>query len=282
MGKITFEERYPVHPEDFRKFYDTQKIREEFLVSNIFNDDVIRLVYSSYDRYIVGGAKPVNDTLVLDTIEPLKAEYFLKRREMGIINIGGKGVIEADGTKYELEKKEALYLGMGTEKVTFASADKKNPAKFYINSAPAHAAYPNKLVSKAVANVLEMGSLETANARKINQLIIHGIVETCQLQMGITELQTGSVWNTMPAHNHSRRMEAYFYFDVPEGQSVCHFMGQHDETRHIWMQNDEAVLSPAWSIHSGAGTSNYCFIWGMAGENLDYSDMDIYKITDLK
>ena len=282
MGKITFEERYPVHPEDFRRFYDTQKIREEFLVSNIFNDDEIKLVYSSYDRYIVGGAKPVSDKLDLSTIEPLKAEYFLKRREMGIINVGGKGMIEADGTKYELEKLEALYLGMGTKKVTFVSVDKKNPAKFYINSAPAHMSYPNKLVSKAVANVLEMGSLETSNARKINQLIIHGIVDTCQLQMGITELQTGSVWNTMPAHNHSRRMEAYFYFDVPEGQSVCHFMGQHDETRHIWMQNDEAVLSPAWSIHSGAGTSNYCFIWGMAGENLDYSDMDIYKITDLK
>ena len=282
MAKTNFEERYPVHPEDFRRFYDTEKIREEFLVTPIFVDDEINLVYSSYDRYIVGGAKPVKETIQLEPIDPLKAEFFLKRREMGVINVGGKGIIETDGVKYELEKKEAIYIGRGTEKVSFSSADKKNPAKFYINSAPAHKAYPIKKVSKADANVLDMGSLETSNARKINQLLIHGVVETCQLQMGITELQTGSVWNTMPAHNHSRRMEAYFYFDVPEGQAVCHFMGQHDETRHIWMKNDEAVLSPSWSIHSGAGTSNYSFIWGMAGENLDYGDMDTYEITDLK
>jgi len=282
MGKLNFEERYPVHPEDFRRFYDTQKIREEFLIEKIFANDEINLVYSSYDRYIVGGAKPVKEKLNLESIDPLKADFFLKRREMGIINVGGKGIIEADAETYELENKEALYLGQGTKDVIFSSADKSNPAKFYINSAPAHKAYANKKVLKANANVLEMGSLETSNARKIHQLLVHGIVDTCQLQMGITELQSGSVWNTMPAHNHSRRMEAYFYFDVPEGQAVCHFMGQHDETRHIWLLNEQAVLSPAWSIHCGAGTSNYSFIWGMAGENLDYSDMDKFEIAELK
>jgi 4-deoxy-L-threo-5-hexosulose-uronate ketol-isomerase len=282
MGNLKFEERYPVHPEDFKKQYDTQRIRKEFLVENIFVKDEINLTLSSYDRYIVGGAYPVNDTLQLESIDPLKAEFFLKRREMGVINVGGKGIVEADGQKYELEKKEGIYLGQGTKNVSFKAVDKNNPPKFYINSAPAHHAYPTKKVALADANVLQMGSLETSNARKINQLLIHGVVETCQLQMGITELETGSVWNTMPAHNHSRRMEAYFYFDVPEGQAVCHFMGEHDETRHIWMKDCEAVLSPSWSIHSGAGTSNYCFIWGMAGENLDYGDMDKHAITDLK
>ena len=282
MGKINFEERYSVHPEDFSITYDTQRIRDEFLIEKIFGDDEINLVYSSYDRYVVGGAKPVKEKLLLEAIDPLKSEYFLKRREMGVINVGGKGTVEADGKKYALEKKEAVYLGKGTKDVSFSSIDKNKPARFYINSAPAHAAYPTKMISKKDARVIELGSLETSNERKIYQLIINGIVETCQLQMGVTELKTGSVWNTMPAHSHSRRMEAYFYFDVPEEQAVCHFMGQPQETKHIWVHNEQAVLSPAWSIHSGAGTSNYTFIWGMAGENLDYSDMDIAKISDLK
>ena len=281
MIKINFSERYPVHPEDFKK-YTTNDIRREFLINKIFGKDEINMVYSSYDRYIVGGIMPVNEDILLKTIEPLKSEFFLKRRELGIINIGGKGVIEADGINTEIDNKEALYIGMGVKRVILSSIDKKKPARFYFNSAPAHKEYPLKHVSKKEANIIEMGSLETSNARTINQLIINGIVDTCQLQMGLTELKIGSIWNTMPAHSHSRRMEAYFYFDMPGDQAVCHFMGQADETRHIWMANEQAVLSPAWSIHSGAGTCSYSFIWGMAGENLDYNDMDKYEIRELK
>ncbi|GAK91355.1 4-deoxy-L-threo-5-hexosulose-uronate ketol-isomerase [Nonlabens ulvanivorans] len=202
---------------------------------------------------------------------------------MGIINVGGAGAVEVDGTVYELAHKDALYIGMGAKDVIFHSTDASNPAKFYINSAPAHQSYPTKKTSLAEANKIELGSLETANHRTVSQMIIGGIITTCQLQMGMTELKVGSVWNTMPAHVHDRRMEVYFYLDVPQDQAVCHFMGQSQETRHIWMHNHQAVISPPWSIHSGSGTSNYTFIWGgMAGENLDYNDMDVAKITDLK
>jgi 4-deoxy-L-threo-5-hexosulose-uronate ketol-isomerase len=277
----TYEKRHNVHPDD-AKSYDTERLRKEFLADNLMNDDKVHFIYSFIDRYIVGGAVPKTKTLELESIEPLKADYFLERREMGIINVGGKGKIIADDETYKLNYKEALYLGRGTKKVTFESIDPNNPARYYINSAPAHTSYPNKLITMADANVLELGALESSNARKVNQLIINGIVETCQLQMGLTELQPGSVWNTMPAHTHDRRMEAYFYFNIPEGQSVCHFMGDPKETRHIWMHNEQAVLSPSWSIHSGAGTSNYNFIWGMAGENLDYSDMDFSKPDELR
>jgi 4-deoxy-L-threo-5-hexosulose-uronate ketol-isomerase len=278
---MKFTERYAAHPADF-KSYDTEKIRKEFLVEEIFVKDEIVLTYSLYDRYIVGGAFPVGKELPLESFESLKADDFLSRREMGIINVGGKGVVKAGGESYEMDYKEALYLGKETTGVSFASADRGKPAKYYINSAPAHKKFPCKLVTLADAEVVELGALESSNARKINKLLVNSIVETCQLQMGMTELQPGSVWNTMPVHTHGRRMEAYFYFEVPENQAICHFMGNPQETRHIWMHNEQAVLSPSWSIHSAAGTSNYIFIWGMAGENLDYGDMDVVQPTGLK
>ncbi len=277
---ISYETRYASNPEAVKK-YDTTALREEFLINNLMQKGKISLTYTHYDRYIAGSAVPV-EPLKLDTIDPLKSEHFLDRRELGIINVGGAGTVEVDGTVYNLAHKDALYIGMGAKEVIFNSTDAKNVAKFYLNSAPAHTTYPTKKVSLAEANKLELGSLETANHRTVSQMIIGGVVTTCQLQMGMTELKTGSVWNTMPAHVHDRRMEVYFYLDVPEGQSVCHFMGQPQETRHIWMQNHEAVISPPWSIHCGSGTSNYTFIWGMAGENLDYGDMDVAKITDLR
>ncbi|MCG6188508.1 5-dehydro-4-deoxy-D-glucuronate isomerase [Maribellus maritimus] len=276
-----YEERYNYHPDDFKK-YDTERIRKEFLVKKVMDPGNIRLVYSIIERYIVGGAVPLKEGLLLETIDPLKADYFCERREVGVINVAGSGVIVVDGTEYKMDFKDAIYIGKGSKEVIFKSDDPANPAHFYINSAPAHKEYPVKHVTMADANVLHMGSLETSNERDINQLLISGVVETCQLQMGMTELKTGSVWNTMPPHRHSRRNEVYFYFDVPENQAVCHFMGQPDETRHIWMQNEQAVISPNWSIHSAAGTSNYIFIWGMAGENLDYTDMDAIDIKDLK
>jgi len=278
---MSLEVRYAVHPED-AKSYGTDRIRKEFLIEKVMVPGEINLVYSMYDRYIVGGAVPTDKPIELGTYDELKAEFFLNRREMGIINVGGTGVVTADGTEYKLERKEALYLGSGIKKVTFTSVDASNPAHLYINSAPAHKSLPSKHVTLKDANVLQLGSLETSNERQINQLLVKEVVETCQLQMGMTELKPGSVWNTMPAHTHSRRMEAYFYFEVPEKQAICHFMGQPDDTRHIWMQNEQAVLSPSWSIHSAAGTSNYIFIWGMAGENLDYGDMDIRQPNELR
>ena len=276
-----YEERYAYHPEDFKQ-YGTEKIRKEFLVENILEPGNVRMVYSLIERYIVGGAMPVYEPLLLETIEPLKAEYFCERREVGIINVGGEGKVVVDGVDYPLNYKDALYVGKGSKEVLFVSSDSNKPAKFYFNSAPAHKEYPVKHVTLANANVLHLGSLESSNERDINQLLINTVVDTCQLQMGMTELKTGSVWNTMPAHTHSRRNEVYFYFEVPEDQAVCHFMGQPQETRHIWLKNEQAVISPNWSIHSAAGTSNYIFIWGMAGENLDYTDMDICMPTDLK
>ena len=278
---MKINERYAVHPKDFKKF-DTNRIRKEFLVKEVFVKDEICLTYSLYDRYVVGGAHPVNKKLELESFDSLKSDNFLARREMGIINVGGKGIVVADGETYELGYKEALYLGKETSGVFFESSDANTPAKFYINSAPAHKKFPNKLVTLADAEVVELGALESSNARKINKLLVNSIVETCQLQMGMTELQAGSVWNTMPVHTHNRRMEAYFYFEVPEGQAICHFMGKPKETRHIWMQNEQAVLSPSWSLHSAAGTSNYIFVWGMAGENLDYGDMDVAQPTELR
>ncbi len=279
--KTNYELRYASHPQD-AKHYDTARLRKEHLVETIFSANEVNMVYSMYDRLIVGGAMPVNEVLTLDAIDPLKSEYFLSRREFGTFNVGGAGKITVDGTVFELGYKEALYLGAGNRTVTFESADAKNPAKFYFNSAGAHKTFPDRKITKADAVVMELGSLETANHRNINKMLVCQVLETCQLQMGMTELAPGSVWNTMPAHTHSRRMEAYFYFEVPEDQAVCHFMGEVNETRHIWMKGDQAVISPEWSIHSAAATSNYTFIWGMAGENLDYSDQEFSKITDLK
>ncbi|HSD08125.1 5-dehydro-4-deoxy-D-glucuronate isomerase [Flavobacterium sp.] len=275
-----YSSRYASSPQAVKQ-YDTKQLREEFLIDNLMEEGEITLTYSHYDRYIAGSATPLTP-LTLETIDPLKSEYFLERREMGIINVGGNGTVSVEGTVYELGFKDALYIGSGNKEVIFASDDAKNPAKFYLNSAPAHTNYPTKKVSLAEANKLQLGTMETANNRTVNQMIIGGIVTTCQLQMGMTELKPGSVWNTMPAHVHDRRMEVYLYLDIPEGQAVCHFMGEPQETRHIWMNNHQAVISPPWSIHSGAGTSNYTFIWGMAGENLDYGDMDVAKTTDLR
>ncbi|WP_294964541.1 5-dehydro-4-deoxy-D-glucuronate isomerase [uncultured Flavobacterium sp.] len=276
-----YSSRYASSPEAVKK-YDTQQLREEFLIDDLMQEDELVLVYSHYDRYIAGSAVPVKGDLALETIDPLKAPYFLERRELGIINVGGSGSVVVEGTTYELGFKDALYIGAGNKEVVFKSDDKNNPAKFYLNSAPAHTTYPTKKVSLAEANKLQLGTMETANHRTVNQMIIGSVVTTCQLQMGMTELKPGSVWNTMPAHVHDRRMEVYFYLDIPQDQAVCHFMGQPQETRHIWMNNHQAVISPPWSIHSGSGTSNYTFIWGMAGENLDYGDMDVCKITDLR
>ena len=278
---INFEERFASHPSDV-KHYDTQQLRDHFLVEKVMEADKINLVYSHYDRYIAGGAVPANGPLELTAIDLLKAPFFCYRRELGIINVGGKGTVTLDGISYSLDFKEALYVGKGTEKIVFSSDDKAQPARFYLNSTPAHKELPTRHITLKEANVLQMGSQQTSNERQINQLLISKVVETCQLQMGMTELRPGSVWNTMPAHTHSRRMEVYFYFNVPEGQAVCHFMGQPQETRHIWMVNEQAVISPNWSIHSAAGTANYIFIWGMAGENLDYADMDVVQPNQLK
>ena len=275
-----YESRYASGPEAV-KAYDTVQLRKEFLIDNLMQEGKINLTYSHYDRYIAGSAVPVTP-LKLEPIDPLKAAYFLNRRELGIINVGDSGTVEVDGTTFDLDHKDALYVGKGNKEVIFNSNDSKKPAKYYLNSAPAHKSHPTKKVSLSDAKKLELGSLETANHRMVNQMIIGGVVTSCQLQMGMTELKTGSVWNTMPAHVHDRRMEVYFYMDVPEEQAVCHFMGQPNETRHIWMHNHQAVISPPWSIHCGSGTSNYTFIWGMAGENLDYTDMDAAKITDLR
>ena len=277
---INYEVRFSNHPEDAKQ-YGTEKLRKEFLVEKIMVPGEINLVYSMNDRYIVGGAVPVQE-LELTTIDPLKSHYFCDRRELGIINVGGSATIEVDGTVFHLEYKEALYVGAGSQKIKLISTNTEQPAHLYINSAPAHHSFPSKRVTLEDAEVVEMGSLEQSNARKINKLIVNSVVETCQLQMGMTELQPGSVWNTMPPHLHDRRMEAYFYFEVPEGEAICHFMGDPKETRHIWMQNEQAVISPPWSIHSAAGTSNYIFIWGMAGENLDYGDMNVIQPNDIR
>lgn len=278
---MQYEERYAAHPDDV-KGYDTERLRKEHLIENLFVPDDIRLVYTGYDRLIVGGAMPQNRPLELTPIDPLKAPFFLHRRELGIINVGGRGSVRVGDETFVLDYKEALYIGKGDRTVVFESDDAAAPALFYLNSAPAHMAYPDRKVTKSDAVVARLGSLENSNDRTINKLIVSQVLPTCQLQMGMTELHTGSVWNTMPAHTHNRRMEAYFYFEVPEGDAVCHFMGRPDQTRHIWMKNRQAVISPAWSIHSACATHNYTFIWGMAGENLDYGDMDTCAATDLK
>ena len=279
--KTNYELRYATNPEDFRH-YDTARLRHDFLIESLFVPDEVNMVYSMYDRMVVGGAMPVGEELTLEAIDPLKAYFFTERREVGIYNIGGTGKVRVGDEVFTLDYKEALYIGRGNRSVVFASDDPQQPAKLYFNSATAHATYPCRKVTKQDAVVAHMGSLEMSNERNINKMLVNQVLPTCQLQMGMTELATGSVWNTMPAHVHSRRMEAYFYFELPENQAVCHFMGEPQETRHLWMQNEQAVLSPEWSIHSAAATHYYTFIWGMAGENLDYGDQDFSIITDLK
>ena len=279
--KTNYEVRYAAHPDDARH-YDTARLRRDFLIETLFVADEVNMVYSMYDRMVVGGAMPVGEELLLEAIDPLKAPYFTTRREVGIYNVGGPGVVCVGTERYELGFKEALYVGRGDRQVCFASLDPAQPAKFYFNSTTAHQAYPCRKVTKAEAVVAHMGSLEMSNERTINKMLVNQVLPTCQLQMGMTELMPGSVWNTMPAHTHMRRMEAYFYFDLPADQAVCHFMGEPQETRHLWMSADQAVLSPEWSIHSAAATHNYTFIWGMGGENLDYGDQDFFDIRDLK
>lgn len=261
---------------------DTRTLRDNFLVENIFVDGEIRFVYSHYDRVIIGGVVPRNGPVSLPVYDSLKADFFLERREIGIINIGGDGKVTADGQSFEISKLGCVYLGKGTRDVAFESVDPANPAAFYLLSAPAHQTYPNTLYTKEDATPATVGSMETSNHRTIYKYIHLGGIQSSQLVMGLTVLQTGSVWNTMPAHVHDRRMEAYCYFDVPENQRVLHLMGEPSETRHLWVANRQAIISPPWSVHSGCGTSNYSFIWGMAGENRDYTDMDPVLIGDLK
>lgn len=272
--------RFAVHP-DHAKGFDTDEIRENFLIEELFVDDTIQLVYTHYDRLIVGGVKPVSKKLTLETFEILKSDFFLERREIGIINVGDKGVVEVAGEPYELANREALYIGRGIKDVKFSSVG-SGRALFYFNSAPAHAEYPVKKIRLEDADTGDMGSPENANERTIRKMIVEANVQSCQLQMGVTELKTGSIWNTMPPHTHDRRMEVYFYFNLSDNNRISHFMGEPKETRHIWIANHQAVISPPWSIHCGAGTSNYSFIWGMAGENLDYTDMDQIKPEELK
>ncbi len=275
------------------KTYDTDRLREEFLIDDLFQPDDIKLVYSYIDRIITGSAVPVNKELKLAAGAELRAEHFLDRREMGVINIGGKGIVTVDGREYTLEYKDGMYIGMGTKDISFKSVSPAEPAKFYLNSTPAHRTCPTVLIklngepSEGVVivkpeNKVELGTLEESNHRTINKYILPGQVESCQLVMGMTKLEPGSVWNTMPCHTHDRRMEVYLYFDMGPDDLVFHYMGEPTETRHIIMRNQQAVISPSWSIHAGSGTRAYTFIWGMAGENQAFDDMDACAMSDLR
>lgn len=294
--EVNYKVQTAVHPDDF-KSYDTTKIRDRFVMEKVMAPDEINVTYSMYDRLVYGGAMPVTKALDLDSFLELKSDNFLDRRELGVINVGGTGVVTVDGEDYELAFKEALYVGCGKKKVTFKSLDPKNPAKFYLNSAPAYKEYVTQRITSdqkctkpgyTIGNFIKAGSLKESNARCINQLIVQKVLAKkpgggCnQLQVGLTELEEGSVWNTMPQHTHNRRMEAYFYFNVPEGQAICHQMGRPQEQRLVWLHNEQAITSPEWSVHSAAGTSNYMFIWGMAGENLDYGDMDKVPVLEMR
>ncbi|GAA0808430.1 5-dehydro-4-deoxy-D-glucuronate isomerase [Faecalicatena orotica] len=285
------ELRTAASPRDV-KHYTTERLREEFLIPQIFFPDDIKLVYSHIDRIITGGAMPVAHSLKLTAGDELRAEYFLERREMGIINIGGDGTVTVDGSVHKVGSREGMYIGKGARDITFASDDAENPAKFYLNSAPAHTSYPTVVIKQEGTpkegvvivkeeNKVELGTLEDSNHRVICKYILPGQVESCQLEMGMTHLEPGSVWNTMPCHTHDRRMEVYLYFDLPEDAFVMHYMGEATQTRHIVVRNEQAVISPSWSIHSGSGSRNYTFIWGMVGENQDFDDMDHIPNQDL-
>ena len=257
------------------KNYDTARLREEFLIEKVFEPGKIHGVYSMIDRIITIGVMPTDSEIKLPAFEErTKAEYFLERRELGVINIGGSGTVTVDGEEFTLDNKDCLYVGLGKKDIVFKSNDASKPAEFYINSCPAHKEYPTVKGVKAEANPVELGAKETCNERTIFQFIHENGIQSCQLVMGFTELKPGSIWNTFPPHTHDRRMEVYFYFDMPEDQVVMHFMGKPEETRHIVMRNKQAVISPSWSIHSGAGTAAYTFIWGMCGENKEFTDMD--------
>ncbi len=263
------------------KTYSTERLRADFLIQDLFVRNEVKMVYSHIDRIITGGVVPA-EPVTLEAGSGLRAEYFLERREIGIINIGAKGKVTADGIEYVLDTKDGLYIGMGTKHITFESIDAQNPARFYFNSTPAHKTYPTAKIGVAEAETEKLGLLEQSNARTIHRYIHLKGVRSCQLVMGMTELEPGSVWNTMPCHTHERRMEVYMYFNIPENAAIFHFMGEPAETRHIIVRNEEAVISPSWSIHSGCGTRNYTFIWGMAGENQVFADMDAVAMTAVK
>ena len=279
------EVRPGANPNDVKN-YDTDRLRHDFLIQDVFVPGEIKTIYSQIDRIIVGSATPTDKALKLAAGDELRAAYFLERREMGVINICGKGSITLDGVKYDFDYKDGIYIGMGTKDIVFESVDASNPAKFYFNSAPAHKTYPTRFINPEKdilpENKKELGCLENANHRTIRKYILPGQVESCQLEMGMTALEPGSVWNTMPCHTHDRRMEVYLYFEVPENDVVFHYMGEPTETRHIVMRNEEAVISPSWSIHSASAKHAYNFIWGMVGENQDFDDMDDVDMKDLR
>lgn len=295
-AQVNYTVQTACHPQDV-KHYDTERLRGAFLMEKVMSPDEINVTYTLYDRLIYGGAMPVHKELKLEAFDELKAEHFLDRRELGVINVGGDGVVIVDGKEYAMKFKEGLYVGCGKKEVTFKSVNPENPAKFYINSTPAYKEYVTQLITTdktadpkkyAIAQSDAYGKMEDSNDRVVNQLIVSSVLSkvkgggTNQLQMGLTELKPGSVWNTMPAHTHTRRMEAYFYFNVKEGNAICHLMGEPKEQRLVWMQNEQAITSPEWSIHAAAGTSNYMFIWGMGGENLNYGDKDEIKYTEMR
>ena len=273
-----FEVRYCPAPEDI-VYYDTQALRDQFLITDLFIPDQIRLVYTHFDRMVVAGVMPVNDKISLVPAEYMKTEFFNKERETGIINVGGKGKVVADGVTYELDYKDALYLARGVREISLESHQSDHPAKFYLNSCLAHKELTSKKISRDQAHPVHLGAQKNTNLRVLNQYIAPDNVTTCQLMMGITEIKEGNAWNTMPCHIHTLRMEAYFYFEISEQEAVCHFMGQPQETRHLWVHNNECILSPDWSLHAAAGTQNYCFIWGMAGSD---SDVDAVMTKDLR
>ena len=292
---MKFDVRYANHPEDSKK-YDTAELRKHYLIENVFEKDEILLTYSHQDRIIVGGIMPVDKTLKLEGSDAMRCKYFLERREMAFINIGGDGIVSVDGETYDIMHKDGMYIGLGVKNIEFKSKDKKNPAKFYISSSPAHKTYPTVYIAYTKENLdkfkgnikavecihAALGDTKHMNKRVINKYVNTAIIESCQLAMGMTALDEGSCWNTMPCHLHERRMEVYFYFDFNEDDRVFHLMGRPDETRHIVMGPDQAVISPAWSIHAASATNNYTFIWAMCGENQDYDDQDWLVTKDLK
>ena len=273
--------RYANHPED-SKHYTTEELRKHYLIEKVFIEDEVNLVYSHVDRVIAGGITPVKKALKLEGCKELGSEYFLERRELGVINIGGDGKVVIDEVEYEVKSREGLYVGMGSKELVFTSADEKNPAKFYINSSPAHKTYPTVMINLEKANKVHLGDLANSNKRTIYQYVHPAVCQSCQLVMGMTMLEPNNMWNTMPCHTHERRIEVYLYFDMTDDNKVFHLMGEPNETRHIVMGNEQAVISPSWSIHSGVGTKNYTFIWGMAGENQTFTDMDHVAMDDLR
>ncbi|MDR3564283.1 MAG: 5-dehydro-4-deoxy-D-glucuronate isomerase [Negativicutes bacterium] len=275
------EIRCAANPQDV-KHYDTDRLRQDFLIETLFLKDAVQTIYSHIDRMIVGGAFPCERLLLLEAGKEICASYFLERRELGIINIGGRGIVTLDGVAHELEPRDGLYVGKGVKEVLFASANSANPAKFYFNSAPAHLAYPTVKINVGKARKVTLGSVEEANQRTIFQYVHPKVLSSCQLVMGMTILANGSVWNTLPVHTHDRRMEVYLYLDVAENAVVFHYMGEPQETRHIVVRNEQAVISPSWSIHAGVGTRSYSFIWGMAGENQTFNDMDVVAMPELR